>query len=139
MLVFGFEEEVSELIPLVELRSRVSQASGFLIAAHPFRGFLTFGGSEIGLTPQQAAAREMFSLVDGIEVLNGRVTASENRLARAVAAELGLPATGGSDAHQVSELGRYATAFPEPLTSEADLVAALRAGRGRPVAAVRRA
>jgi predicted metal-dependent phosphoesterase TrpH len=139
MLVFGFEEEVSELIPLVELRSRVSQAGGFLIAAHPFRGFLTFGGSEIGLTPQQAAAREMFSLVDGIEVLNGRVTASENRLARAVAAELGLPATGGSDAHQVSELGRYATAFPEPLTTEADLVAALRAGRGRPVAVAGRA
>ena len=133
MLVFGCDEEFSGVIALGELKKRVAGAGGLVIAAHPFRGFLTFGAGDVGLTADQARQREMFKWVDGIEVLNGRVTASENRLAREVAAALGLFMTGGSDAHQVSEVGRYATAFPGPLSDEKQLVAALASGRGRPV------
>ncbi len=134
MLVFGYNEDVRGVIGLAELKKRVAAAGGVVIAAHPFRGFLTFGAEDVGLTVERAREREMFKWVDGIEVLNGRVTNSENRLAREVAAALELPATGGSDAHQVSEVGLYATAFPTPLSDEKSLVAALRSGLGRAVA-----
>ncbi len=133
MLVFGFDEEIRGVIGLAALKQRVAAAGGVVLAAHPFRGFLTFGAEEVGLSVAQAGQREMFKWVDGIEGLNGRVTAAENRLAREVAAALGLPVTGGSDAHAVAEVGLYATAFPEPIDDEQSLVAALRAGRGRPV------
>ena len=134
MLVFGFYEEIRGVIALPELKKRVAAAGGVVIAAHPFRGFLTFGAGDVGLTVAQARQREMFKWVDGIEGLNGRVTEAENRLAREVAASLGLFTTGGSDAHQISEVGLYVTAFPEPVEDESRLVAALRAGSGRPVA-----
>jgi len=39
----------------------------------------------------------------------------------------------GSDAHEVDRLGAYAMWFPEPIADTAALVAALKAGKGRPV------
>ncbi len=134
MLVFGFYEDVQGIIKLEELKNRVAAAGGFIVAAHPFRGFLTFGADDIGLTREKARAREMFRRVDGIETLNGKVTATENDLARNVAADLSLPATGGSDAHDKSTLGCYATAFTRPLKSETELLAALKSGEYKPVA-----
>ncbi|NPA24549.1 MAG: PHP domain-containing protein [Deltaproteobacteria bacterium] len=133
MLVFGFHEEIRGVVRLRDLKEQVAARGGFIIAAHPFRGFLTFAADDIGLTVESASRREMFKWVDGVEVLNGRVTENENRLAREVAAALHLPATGGSDAHQVSEVGRCATLFPAPFHDETGLVAALRSGDYRPL------
>ena len=134
MLVFGFYEDVQGIIKLEELKKRVAAVGGFIVAAHPFRGFLTFGADDIGLTREKAQAREMFRWVDGIEILNGKVTATENGLARDVALGLHLPATGGSDAHDISTLGCYATAFPRPLNSDAELLVALKSGEYKPLA-----
>ncbi|MBN2809560.1 MAG: PHP domain-containing protein [Deltaproteobacteria bacterium] len=133
MLVFGFYEDVQGIIRLAELKQRVAAVGGFIVAAHPFRGFLTFGADDVGLTPEKAMAREMFKWVDGVECLNGKVTVTENGLARHVATGLGLPATGGSDAHDVSTVGVCATAFESEIKSEEDLLAALKAGKYRPV------
>lgn len=134
MLVFGLQRDIQGVIPLAELRKEVDRAEGFIIAAHPFRGFLTFGAGEIGLTPEKAMARPCFPLVDGIEVLNGKVTAAENNLAAEVARGLNLPASGGSDAHAWGEVGVYATRFEAAIASEADLLAALKTGRFTPLA-----
>ncbi|MFZ2039550.1 MAG: PHP domain-containing protein, partial [Desulfobacterales bacterium] len=109
-------------------------AHGFIVAAHPFRGFLTFGAGEIGLTVEKAMARPCFALVNGVEALNGKVTAAENQLAAEVAQGLHLPATGGSDAHGRAEVGTYATRFETAIGSEADLLAALKTGRYAPLA-----
>ncbi len=133
MLVFGFYEDVQGIIKLRELKRRVAAVGGFIVAAHPFRGFLTFGADDIGLTREKAASREMFQLVDGIEVLNGKVTETENGLAQEVAQALKLPATGGSDAHDVSTVGFYATVFTQAVNSEKELVAALHKGNYQPV------
>jgi predicted metal-dependent phosphoesterase TrpH len=133
MLVFGFYDDVQGVIGLTELRRRVDVAGGIIIAAHPFRGFLTFGAGHLGLTPEKAAERETFGLVDGLEVMNGKVTESENQLAAMVAERLKLPGTGGSDAHDDSTVGRYVTRFEEPVTTEAELIAAIRAGACRAV------
>ena len=129
MLVFGLDKDIKGITPLAELRREVLAADGFMIAAHPFRGFLTFGVDRLGLTVDKAGERELFTLVDGIEIRNGRVTAEENRFAEEVAEALGLPAVAGSDAHQVAEVGRFATRFEESVRDEQGLIEALRRGR----------
>lgn len=133
MLVFGFYEDIQGIIKLAELKKQVAAVGGFIVAAHPFRGFLTFGADDVGLTAEKAMAREMFKWVDGVETLNGKVTETENGLALDVANGLGLPATGGSDAHDVSTVGLYATAFEQVINNEEELLAALKEGKYRPV------
>jgi predicted metal-dependent phosphoesterase TrpH len=134
MLVFGLESDVKGIIKLQDLRREVLAAGGFVIVAHPFRGFLTFSGEQLGLTPEKAAQRPLFQWVDAVEVLNGKVTAKENGFASSVAESLGLPATGGSDAHEVSEVGVYATRFFVEIRSEAELIQALKNRAYEPVA-----
>ena len=56
------------------------------------------------------------------------MTENENKLAAEVAASLNLPATGGSDAHEVYEVGKYATRFLRSISNEKELLAALKSG-----------
>ncbi|MDM8524479.1 PHP domain-containing protein [Desulfococcaceae bacterium HSG8] len=136
MLVFGLEKEIRSggLVKIEELREAVEEADGFMIVAHPFRGFLTFGVGQLGLTVEKAMERPFFKYVDAIEVMNGKVTEKENGFASEVSAALGLPVTGGSDAHEVSEVGLYATRFPDSIKNENDLLNALKSGKGSPLA-----
>jgi hypothetical protein len=134
MIVFGFYERIDGIIKLSELRERVSKAGGFIIVAHPFRGFLTFGVGHLGLTPEKAMKRPLFQWVDAVEVLNSKVTEKENAFSLKVASGLGLPGTGGSDAHEVSQVGHYATAFSRDIRDEGDLVEALKSRVYRPIA-----
>jgi hypothetical protein len=133
VLVFGLKRNIEGIIKLEELRAMVLEAEGFMIVAHPFRGFLTFGVGQLGLTPEKAMERSLFKCVDAVEVLNGKVTEKENSFAKQVAAGLGLPATGGSDAHEVSEVGVYATRFSGAIKNEMDLIQGLREGNYAPV------
>jgi predicted metal-dependent phosphoesterase TrpH len=134
MVVFGFHKDIKGIIKLEELRAEVSKVGGFMIVAHPFRGFLTFGIGQLGLTPEKAMARPLFESVDAVEVLNSKSTAKENDFAAKVALGLNLPATGGSDAHEVSEVGIFATRFHQGLKDERELVEALKAGDTSPIA-----
>jgi len=54
VLVFGYEEDVKELLTIQELRDQVRAAGGFMIAAHPFRGFKTFGVGQLKMNLEQA-------------------------------------------------------------------------------------
>ena len=54
MIVFGLERDIQGIIKLEELRQEVSKAGGYIIVVHPFRGFLTFGVGQLGLTPEKA-------------------------------------------------------------------------------------
>jgi len=94
MLVFGLEKDIKGIISLEDLRAEVLSADGFMIVAHPFRGFLIVGVDEVGLTPEKAMTRPLLKSVDAVEVMNGKVTKKENDFASKVAAGLGLPATG---------------------------------------------
>jgi predicted metal-dependent phosphoesterase TrpH len=133
ILVLGLEENVKGVIPFASLREMVVKAGGFMIAAHPFRGFLTFGVGYLGLTPKKASERPIFRGVDAVEVLNSRVSEKENKFAAHVAQNLGLHLTGGSDAHRPEEVGLYATLFIDPVQNESDLITALKNGRFSPV------
>jgi hypothetical protein len=42
---------------------------------------------------------------------------------------LGLPGTGGSDAHRVDEIGTWVTVFEKEIKSDMELVQELHAGR----------
>ena len=134
VVVFGLENDIKGIIRLEDLRKEVLDAGGFMIVAHPFRGFLTFNMGQLGLSPEKAMERALFKHVDAVEVLNSKVTEDENRFAGDVASGLGLPTTGGSDAHEVSEVGIYATRFKGEINSEKDLIAALQGGECEPVA-----
>ncbi len=132
MLVFGMHRDVKGIINLSDLNKMVEPAGGFMIAAHPFRGFLVFNTSQIGMTVEKAMQRSVYQRVNALEVLNGKVTGPENDFAAEVAAGLGLPGTAGSDAHAVSDVGRYVTCFQKSIGNEQDLVKALKSGNYRP-------
>ena len=129
ILVFGLDRDVKGVVPIQELRREVEGAGGLMIAAHPFRGFLLFGVSQLRLDPEQASKRAIFQFVDGLEVLNCKVTEPENDLARRVAESLGLLKFGGSDAHRLEEVGRYVTVLEREIQTDRELVEELRAGR----------
>jgi len=134
VLVFGLDKDIQGIIGLKDLRREVYEAGGFMIAAHPFRGFLMFGVSKLGLTLEEAKERTIFQYVDALEVMNGKVTDEENRFASDVAAGLGFPETGGSDAHGSGEVGYCATVFQKKISDEKDLIEALHALDYSPIA-----
>jgi len=104
--------------------NHVNVQGGFCFAAHPFR------------SPKREESRFLDSVqgLHGIEIYNGGNTRPKsNDMARDACRCLGLIPVAGSDAHDVHELGYYAMWFPDPIADTAALVAALKAGKGRPV------
>ena len=129
ILVFGLHEETDEILTSAELRRRIADKGVYMIAAHPFRGFLMFGFSHLSLSPERAAERPIFQAVDAIEAYNCKVSRQETDMAFEVAAGLGLPCVAGSDAHKVADVGRLYTSFEKEISTEEELIAELVAGR----------
>ena len=129
VLVFGYYEDIKDLLMIQDLREAVLQAGGFMIAAHPFRGFKTVGIGQLQMTLEQACKRKIFRYVDAIEIGNGKLSPSENEMSRNVAVQLGLLGTAGSDAHRADEIGRWVMDFERDFSSEEELVRELKAGR----------
>ena len=128
VLVYGLEESVEGIITPAELKEKVDAAGGISILAHPFRGFLVFGFSELSMSVEEAAAMPVMQTVSGLEVCNIRVTKPENEMAAKVADHLNLGKFGGSDAHSVEEVGSCVTIFKKEPANEAELVEALKNG-----------
>jgi predicted metal-dependent phosphoesterase TrpH len=124
VLVFGYPEDVKGVVALSDLRREVQKAGGLMIVAHPFRGFLLFGIAQLRLDVEQASRRAVFQNVDGVEVLNCKVTDPENDMARRVADRLGLLAVAGSDA--IGWTKWDASPLERTVRSERELVEELR-------------
>jgi hypothetical protein len=129
ILVFGLDRDVKGVVPIQDLRQEVEAARALMIAAHPFRGFLLFGISQLRLDVEEACKRSVFQFVDGLEVLNCKVTGPENNMALQVAERLGLLGVAGSDAHRLEEVGRCVTVLEREVRTEQELIGELRAGR----------
>ncbi|NNL77259.1 MAG: PHP domain-containing protein [Desulfobacterales bacterium] len=129
ILVFGFYKDIKKLLTIQELREMVKSAGGFMIVAHPYRGFKTFGIGRLQMSVEQACQRKVLNFIDAIEVGNGKLSADENDMARKVAEKLDLPGTGGSDAHRIDEIGKWVTLFENDIRNELELVQELHAGR----------
>ena len=129
ILVFGYDGDIRGVVDIQDLRREVEGGGGVMIAAHPFRGFLLFGITQLQLDVEQASGRSVFQYVDGIEILNCKVTVPENDMARKVGERLGLPGVAGSDAHHLEEVGKCVTVFQREIRTDRDLVEEIRAGR----------
>ena len=108
-------------LALSDVIEACNKHNAIAIPCHP-------GRKRVGM----AAHREEFGTPDGVtvvEVYNGGSREDEDQIAQNMADELGYLGTGGSDAHIVSQIGKCATVFEEPIHTEADLVSALRSGK----------
>ena len=106
--------------PVREVLAFVAARGGVAVAAHPY-----------DKTVDRPSGDAIFTL-DGlaaIEGLCGRAKGPANDLAVEAADHMNLPCVAGSGAHgSLDEIGKVATLFREPVASEADLVAQIRAG-----------
>ena len=126
VLVFGVTEALIDAFDFADIKLPLArvleacQAHGAVAApCHP-------GRPRVGMH----AHLEEHGVPEGVrivEVYNGGSRDGEDEVARNMADELGYLGIGGSDAHIVSHVGRCATRFPAPITSEGALVEALRA------------
>lgn len=111
-----------------ELIEDVNCCGGAVVAAHPYRYGITFSAVHL----------ERLRGLAAIEGCNGANRVEENRRALDLAKSLGLPVTGGSDAHRIEEIGRCYTLFDVPVHNTVELVSALKEGRCCCVHAARR-
>ncbi len=118
IIVIGELKELPPSNHIQNILSFLKMKNLLIIAAHPFD--VKYGiGEYIRKLP-----------VDAIEI-NGRRTLLANQEAKRLAHELRLPLVGGSDAHQVSQLGKTVTCFKENIETVADLINCIRHGKTR--------
>ncbi len=129
ILAFGVNRTFPSLIDIVTLRKVCLEAGGFMIAAHPFRGFPSNTVTDFNAAADLVLKRPVFDKVDALEGFNGRNIETNNDFACKLAQRLGLPVSGGSDAHAEYELGKCVTIFENDISSEAEFIAELKAGR----------
>ncbi len=131
-LVYGVSEALTDAVDFsdvtmdaMELVRAAEESGAIAIPAHPGR----FG---IGLC-EFADNGSDFGLIRAAEGLNGSNRPGEQERAEELIESLGVPATGGSDAHLVSAIGKCMTSFNGQVLDETDLVRELRSGRYGPV------
>ena len=133
VLVFGFDEPVFDLHDIHELRSRVNDAGGVMVAAHPFRGANGFVAWDpergLVLKLEEASDLPIFEVVDAVEVFNGIAPDWELDLCSTVCNRLHLRGTAGSDAHNVENVGDCVTVLHKSVASEEAFLDELRNGR----------
>jgi predicted metal-dependent phosphoesterase TrpH len=117
LLAYGVSIAPPSQRPVTETIDWVRDRGGVCALAHPFR--FSHG---VGRTVAETAC------VSAIETANGHNSPGANRKAADVAARRHLGTTGGSDAHQPSDLGRAYTEFPPGTTTVDDVIRALRGG-----------
>lgn len=149
MLAFGLDTYQSGFHKAENLSRAARTQGGFVVSAHPFRGVLgrhmrerpylyrSLPEEPMPVIPEEALEHPVFKLADAIEVVNGGTADEENGFAMEVASLLGMPVTGGSDAHSVQGLGRYVTAFADEIHTETEFLTALRSGRYFPAVGLR--
>src|SRR5512142_546556 len=105
--------------PVREVLAKVRELGGAVIAAHPYDKTIERPSGDVIFTLDGLAA---------IEGLNATRRGQANDLAIEAADHMSLPCTGASGAHELADIGKAATLFRDPVASEADVVAQLKAG-----------
>ena len=119
VLAFGLPESASSAIG-AELAASAREHGAILYLAHPARDTLL------------RVNRQTVETFASVEAINGSDSRLQNMAATGLAKGFPLPGIGGSDAHTLEEVGRAATRFHAPITNNATLLAALRAGSYEP-------
>jgi predicted metal-dependent phosphoesterase TrpH len=106
-------------LPLAEVIDACARHDAVPVPCHP-------GRPRVGMS----AHLEEFGIPDGVrivEIYNGGSRGEEDAVAQTMATQLDYLGIGGSDSHIVSHVGRCATRFPARITTELELVEALKA------------
>jgi predicted metal-dependent phosphoesterase TrpH len=121
ILIYGLQPiQAEEFTPGMapEEAVRLARSLGAaIVAAHPTRA---------GMGYDDRIATLGF---DAMEVRSLNLKEHEQRLAAALAATIGCTPIAASDAHQIYDVGRYATDFLDPIRRMSDLRDALKRGR----------
>jgi len=115
ILAYGICETVEDGLTVAETIEEIRALGGIAVASHPYRKISGVGG--------KIAASCDFG---GIETLNSRSPRKENVKAQKIAEDRGLSQTGGSDAHELENIGNAYALFPAGLASEDEFMDALR-------------
>lgn len=117
-LVYGLEQPPSGMFLASSLSAAVRAFGGLIALAHPARA---------GQPAVSAADRAR--LFDCVEALNGSDGPEQNAAAAGYTAVPALSGIAGSDCHAEAEVGTVATRLPYDVTTERELIAALRLNR----------
>lgn len=117
VLAYGVKELVPRGLSAAETIEKIHELGGVAVAAHPKRF-----PSGVGL----GVARTC--MFDAIEGLNGGSSRRSNAAAKRIAEARSLPMTGGSDAHEIEQIGKCYTVV-EGASNEDDILEAIRKGR----------
>jgi len=123
LLVFGLNELPAGQMHAQELIDLVSKQNGVCISAHPYRDNGRGMGDLIG----------EISGLSAVETFNGNTGWADNYQAFLLSQQLGIPCMGGSDAHRLEQIGRYATRFIESIRNEHGFIKAVKGGKMSPV------
>ena len=129
MLVFGLNIDFTSLLQLSDLRKMVTAAKGFMVYAHPFRGLPELAISDSDAALEIILGKIDITSIDAVEGRNGRNRDMYNQPALEMAARHNLKTTGGSDAHAVDEIGTCVTVLESNISTDAELLNELKAGR----------
>jgi predicted metal-dependent phosphoesterase TrpH len=120
-LALGVTKPVARDLLLLDTLKAIEEAGGVGVPSHPYR--LVHGVGEAGL----------YNALEGlhaIETFNARDNRRvNNQRAREFAAKNRLGGTGGSDAHQIFEVGNAYAAFKEPIETVDDFLDDVLKGR----------
>ena len=123
VLAFDIQEPIPMKLTIPETVDRIHAQGGIAVIAHPYSVFRTWVNS----TEIEGAG------FDCVEVINAHQFPFGYTLAknRGLAERLGLPQTGGSDAHTPRTVGRAYTIFESDSRDVEGVLGALREGRTR--------
>ena len=127
-LVFGLDRYVFGMHRTIFLKKELDKVGGVMILAHPYRRNMYYG-EEVEDSVKRYSKRSFFELVDIIETNNGRATEKQSRFSQLLSQRLNLKGTGGSDAHQLTDIPSCATFFERDISSVRELITELKAGR----------
>ena len=135
LLVYGLDEYIFGMHKSKFVKDLVDEIGGAIVVAHPYRRVYRENAPQdthsYDEMVKRALRNDVFKLTDAIEIRNGRGSEKENKFSERLSDELHLPGTGASDAHNLFEVGSYATKFLDPICNLNDLITALKLGRFR--------
>jgi len=123
-LVFGIKRSLTGRYSAQELSEMVHKEGGILIAAHPYK--LSRGGK----SHYYGAGDRIYKLpIDAVELYHPDHTELALNKVRKAMSKLGIPGTGGSDAHKIFKVGSCVTIFENKILDEKDFIREIREGK----------
>jgi len=116
-LVFGIKQSLTGRYSAQELSEMVHKEGGILIAAHPYK--LSRGGK----SHYYGAGDKVYKLqIDAIELCHPDHSDLAVHNVQKAMKKLGIPGTGGSDAHKIFAVGSCVTLFENKVFDETDFI-----------------